>query len=149
MKILATTLALSVLGATACTNLQPTPTPDETHRIKVKDSAEPLDLAEVQNQLSKFVEIIELLNQTKLPAAGDNTTADVSAKQTDPANTVAPKLEELVTAINENLEQLDNAKDEAETVQQMLSIADQLSDNKQNIFSGLFDIIIRGAAPSN
>lgn len=149
MKILATALMLSALCATGCASLQQTPDADETHRIKVKDNAEPIDLIQVQNQLSKFVEIVELLNQTKSAGSEGNIVTESAAKKsTATAITARPKLDELVTAINDNLEQLDDAKDEAKAIRQMLSIADQFSGNKQNLFSGLFDIIIKGAAPA-
>lgn len=146
LPVLTTTLLLTGCAhLSADKNTTVITKPVSAENAELKD----LDLIQVQDQLARFVEIIDLLNQVK-PAADTDNSAGVPVRISPLAATKdnsdlpdSQRVENVIAAINDNLAKIDTAGGEAETIRQLLEITDQFSGNKNNLFTGMFNIITR------
>lgn len=159
MPRLAIIAAASLLITGGCSTLQTpavqTPVAADTTIVKKKAAGE-LDLVEVRDQLSLFVEIIELLAQSENAGTAIENVAtgipiDIKADiatNSKSAPTDTQQLTDIVKSINNNLEKLDKAQNETQSIRQLLAIADQYSGNKLNLFSSMFEILAREKSPT-
>ena len=85
----------------------------------------PSEATQARGQLQQFAKIIEHINQA--------TAADGAANAAD-----TEKLNEIITRLDGPLKTLESSGDESEKIHQLLAAADDISGNRNNLFSGLF-----------
>lgn len=120
---------------TGCAQVPPTAVPDTAkdpvghaeHELKE------LNVSEVQDQLSRFVEIIELIEQTSAPADANPAPDRRNSQQ----------LTTLISAFSENLENLNDSHNETQTLREILNLGDQFSSVDNKLFSSLLGVITR------
>ena len=115
MNKLVTTTLFCTLAISGCANLSEQRTPEPIAETKETPA---------RSQLHQFAKLIEHMNQA--------TSAD-GAKAPD-----TEKLNHIITRLDGPLQTLESSADESEKVRQMLAAADEISGNRNELFSGLF-----------
>ena len=106
------------LAVSGCTGLTEKP-------IAQPASGTQTEITQARGQLQQFAKIIDHMSQA--------TAAEGSA---DTENT--EKLNQVIARLDDPLQTLESSADESEKVRQLLAAADDISGNRNNLFSGLF-----------